>query len=226
MVLWLTLYVRPMSVNASPAFAGQSPRNYSPRRRGLWCDGWQSVADGAECAPAGEAAGGDHGAEVGVDLGAPFRAESVRHSAEDHRGPQRPLALVVGRLDVAARQEYQQLVARRHDNGRPQVAALDIGRLEVQQAIQLAVKAAPMRCDRAVGKIGPPVPDRAGILQERLELWCEDRVAVIDRVLRITDQMGEAELVRLGVCALRRQAIRQPYLRPHDGDKVHRHALA
>jgi hypothetical protein len=58
-------------------------------------------------------------------------------------------------------------------NGRPQVAALDISRLEVQQAIQLAVKAAPMRCDRAVGEIGPPVPDRAGILQERPELRCE-----------------------------------------------------
>jgi hypothetical protein len=48
----------------------------------------------------------------------------------------RPLALVVGRLDVAARQEHQQLVARRHarrDNGRQQVAALDIGRLEARQ---------------------------------------------------------------------------------------------
>ena len=107
-----------------------------------------------------------------------------------------------------------------------QVAALDIGGLEVQQAIQLAVKAAPMRCDRAVGEIGPAVPDRAGILQEHLELGCEDRVAVIDRILRITDQMGEAEQVRLGVCALRRQAIRQPHLRPHAGEKVRRHALA
>jgi hypothetical protein len=73
------------------------------------------------------------------------------------------LAPVVGRLDVAARQEHQQLVARRHGDGRPQVAALDIGRLEVQQAIQLAVEAVPMGCDRAVGEIGPPVPDRAGI---------------------------------------------------------------
>jgi len=46
------------------------------------------------------------------------------------------------------------------------VAALDIGRLEVQQAIQLAVEAAPMRCDRAAERleaactraleIGPP----------------------------------------------------------------------
>jgi hypothetical protein len=31
------------------------------------------------------------------------------------------------------------------------------------------------------------VPDRAGILQERLELRCEDRVTMVDRILRITD---------------------------------------
>jgi hypothetical protein len=62
-----------------------------------------------------------------------------------------------------------------------------------------------MRCNRAVGEIGPPAPDLVGILQERLELRCEDRVAVF--VPRITDQAREAELVRLGVGALRRQAI-------------------
>jgi hypothetical protein len=69
------------------------------------------------------------------------------------------------------------------------VAALDTGRLEVQQTIQLAGQAAPMRSDGTVGEIGPPAPDLAGILQERLELRYEDHVAVIDRVLRITDQM-------------------------------------
>jgi hypothetical protein len=40
-----------------------------PPDRGLWRDGWQSVADGGKCAPAGEVAGRDNGAEVGVDLG-------------------------------------------------------------------------------------------------------------------------------------------------------------
>jgi hypothetical protein len=77
-----------------------------------------------------------------------------------------------------------------------------------------------------VGEIGPPVPDRAGILQERRELGCEDRVAVIDPILRIADQLREAELVRLGVRALRRQAIRQPHLRPPAGETVRRYALA
>ena len=65
-----------------------------------------------------------------------------------------------------------------------------------------------MRSDRAVGETGAPPPDRTGILQERLELRCEDRVAVIDRVLRITDQMREAELVLLGVPRLRGQPVR------------------
>ena len=64
--------------------------------------------------------------------------------AENHRGPQRPLALAVGRRDIAARQEHQHLVTRRPGNGRPQVAALDIG---LQQTIKFAVKAAPVRCD-------------------------------------------------------------------------------
>ena len=105
------------------------------------------------------------------------------------------------------------------------MTALDIGRLEVQQAIQLAFKASSMRSDCAVGEIGPPSPDCAGILQERLELRCEDRVAVVDRVLRITDQMREAELVCLGVGALCQQAIRQPHLRPRASEKVCRHAL-
>ncbi len=170
----------------------------------MGCDG---AADGGESRVSFDASGGDNGAEVGVDLGAPIGAEPVGHFSEDHGGSQRPLAAVVGRLNVATRQEHQQFVARRHHDGGTQVAALDIGRLEVQQTIQLAVEATLVRCDGAVGELGPSAPDRACVLEERLELRCEDRVAVIDCVLRITDQMGEAELVRLGMCALRRQAI-------------------
>jgi Transposase domain (DUF772) len=58
-----------------------------------------------------------------------------------------------------------------------------------------------------------------------LELRCEDRVAVIDRVLRITDQMGEAELVRLGVCTA---PGGDPTATPSAArrEKVPRHALA
>jgi hypothetical protein len=89
---------------------------------------------------------------------------------------------------VGRGQYHQQLVARRHVDRGAQVAAFDIGRLEVEQAVQLAEKAAPMGSDCAAGEIGPPAADRAGILQEGLELRREDGVAVIDRVLRITNR--------------------------------------
>jgi hypothetical protein len=53
---------------------------------------------------------------------------------------------------------------------------------------------------------GPSAPSQWQLSKKATPL---DRIlAVIDRVLRITDQMREAELVRLGMCALRRQAIR------------------
>ena len=54
----------------------------------------------------------------------------------------------------------------------------------------------------------------------------EDRVAVIDRVLRIADQVREAELVRLGVSALRGKSVGQPDLRLGATEKHRRHAFA
>jgi hypothetical protein len=55
---------------------------------------------------------GDDGAEVGVDLGAPFQTESVRYSAEDHRGPEFPLA--PARPQVSERRQDGVLVAAGH----------------------------------------------------------------------------------------------------------------
>jgi hypothetical protein len=46
------------------------------------------------------------------------------------------------------------LVACRHGEGGTQAGAVAVGRLEVQQTIQLALNAAPMRFDCAVGEIG------------------------------------------------------------------------
>jgi hypothetical protein len=65
---------------------------------------------------------------------APIPAEPVRRSAETEGRRARSLLLLVAST-VAARQEHQQLVARRHRDGGTQVATLDIGRLEIQQTI-------------------------------------------------------------------------------------------
>jgi hypothetical protein len=79
-------------------------RNYSPLSSWSGCSSGghgsrESVADGCECGAAGEAAGCDNGAEVRVNLGAPFRAESVRYFAENHRGPLDPY--MRGRMSAA-----------------------------------------------------------------------------------------------------------------------------
>jgi hypothetical protein len=64
-----------------------------------------------------------------------------------------------------------------------------------------------MRSDGGVGEVGPAAADRARVLERRLEAGGEDAVAVVDGILlwRIADQMREAELMFLGVPALRAQ---------------------
>src|ERR1700758_3528198 len=83
-----------------------------------------------------------------------------------------------------------------------------------------------MRGNGGVGEIGPAAADRTSVLEQRLEVGREDRIAVVDGILRITDQMREAELVLLGVPQLRGQPVRQPHLGLHATEKVCRHALA
>jgi hypothetical protein len=59
-----------------------------------------------------------------------------------------------------------------------------------------------MRGDGGVGEVWPASADGAGVLEQRLEGRREDGVAMVDGILRIADQMREAELVLLGVPAL------------------------
>jgi hypothetical protein len=57
----------------------------------------------------------------------------------------------------------------------------------------------PRRCVAIVlpARSGRRCPTAQASFKNALNLRCEDRVAVIDRVLRITDQTSEAELMRL-----------------------------
>jgi hypothetical protein len=48
-------------------------------------------------------------------------------------------------------------------------------------------KAAAMRGNGGVGEIGPAAARRTSVLEQRLEVWREDRIAVVDGILRITD---------------------------------------
>jgi len=55
-----------------------------------------------------------------------------------------------------------------------------------------------MRGNGGVCEIGPPAPDRTRVLSSALKAGREDRIAVIDGILCIADQVREAELVLLG----------------------------
>src|ERR1700730_18675725 len=87
------------------------------------------------------------------------------------------------------------------------MAPFGVGRLELKQAVEIARECAGIRLDGGIGEIGPSAADVAGALQERLERRGEHGVAGVDGVLRISDQMGKAELMCLGVIALREEAV-------------------
>ena len=64
---------------------------------------------------------------------------ALRIISKDHAGPERPLGSIVGGLDIAALHENEQLVASIDDDGVSQMAALGVGRLELEQTVELAL---------------------------------------------------------------------------------------
>src|SRR6516162_4732815 len=106
------------------------------------------------------------------------------------------------------------------------MATLGVGRLKVKQAVELALERARVRLDSGIGEIGAAATDLAGALQECLEWRGEHTIAGIDSVLRVAGQVGKAELVLLGVIALRGKAIGDPHLGPRAVEELLRHDLS
>src|SRR5207245_11235425 len=78
-----------------------------------------------------------------------------------------------------------------------------------------------------IGEGGAAAADRAGPLEQLAQARCEDAVAVIDGVLRLANEMGEADLIVLGGPAhLRGEAIGDPEVRANRPEEVRRHLLA
>jgi hypothetical protein len=123
---------------------------------------------------------------------------------------------------LAARYEK----ARRGIHRVSQLAAFGIGWLASEQPLQLPFTTAAIRVNGGVGEIGPAAADLTSVLEQRLEVGREDRIAEVDGILRITDQTREAKLVLLGVPQPRGQPVQQPHLGLHASEKVCRHAVA
>ena len=82
---------------------------------------------------------GDDGESVGVGPGTPLRAEPAGDFAEDHTGPQGPLAFVVGGGDIAAGDENKEIAAAFADTACELVAGLCSG-VDGEQPVEPAVK--------------------------------------------------------------------------------------
>src|SRR5262245_18428609 len=72
---------------------------------------------------------------------------------------------ILGRLDVAAGEKDEQLVAGVDDDGVSQMATISVGRLELKQAVERTLEFACVRLDGDIGEIGPAATDIAGVLQ-------------------------------------------------------------
>ena len=75
------------------------------------------------------------------------------------------------------------------------MATVGLGRREIEQSVEFAGEVARIGLERRVGEFRAPPADGAGPLQKALEGGCEDAVAGIDGVLRVADQVREAELL-------------------------------
>ena len=170
-----------------------------------------------------EAGGADHGAGLGVDIGAPERAEAVGHLAEDDAGPQRAFRGVVGRRYVTIGEEDKELRAPplglllqlcpdRRDGGQD------------QQAIEAPLGRGAVLGQSAVLQGRPSSANRNGPAQQPAEGRSKAHLAGVDGVLDVPEHVSQADLVGLGVPLLRAPAIGHPAARPvfaqHLGDDV------
>ena len=82
---------------------------------------------------------GNDGQGVGVGAGAPLGAEAAGNFAENHTGPQGTLAIVVGRGNIAASDEDEEVAAAFANAAGELLAGLG-GRADGEQPIELAVE--------------------------------------------------------------------------------------
>ena len=125
----------------------------------------------------------------------------------------------------AANQEHQELVARRDLDGVAQFPASGLCRFKVEQPFEPPRIVARGLRQRGVGHLGPALADAAQALQKRVQQRRKDRVAALDSVLRVADQMRETILVPRRVRALGRETIRHPHVRLGASQKVDGHAF-
>ena len=153
-----------------------------------------------------EAARADDGSGQGMDFGAPERAESIGHFAEDDAGPERAFGAVVGWRHVPVGDEGEELAA-------PSLGlAVEFGtgrrdRRHGEQTIEPTIGGGTILGECRVFQRCSPPTDSNGPAQQAAERRRELRLTGIDGVLDIAQDMGEADLMGLGTVLLGRPSV-------------------
>src|SRR5208283_3062233 len=186
----------------------RSPFTFSScARQGAALEG---EADGVDGSDRSSPCGFDDGSDIGVEGGAPFAAKAVGDLAIDGAGAQRSLRAVVGRGEVAVGHEDEQMAADLLDDFL-KLAAGFVGRDQAHQAVEASVQIGLVDFEGAVGQSVASAPNGAGAFEQALHARGEHRVAGVDGVLDVADEMRQTDLMlALGPAHLAAVAVRYP----------------
>ena len=143
----------------------------------------------------------------------PFGAEAVRHLALDRRGPQRALAIIVRRLDLAGIiAERQQLIARPRDLGQ-KLSRDGTVRLRLQDVGDLSLQRAPLGSHGELRELRHALCEGEHRIEPQLQPQHHIVIGRLHAVGRVAREMGETGLLSFCVVLLGAVAIGGPDLR-------------
>jgi len=140
-----------------------------------------------------EAPCADDGSCRGMNIGAPERAKAVRDFSEDDAGSERTLSAVVGGRHVAIGHEGEELAAPSFGLAEEFGARLGDHR-HGQQTIEPAIGGGRIWCECRIFQCLSPSSDGDRPAQRAAARWCELRLAGVDGVLDVAQDIGEADL--------------------------------
>src|SRR5882672_292779 len=173
----------------------------------------EGQADGLKDGDAASSGGLEDGPDVGVELGAPLRAEAIGDLAVDDAGAERLFRAVVGRRQHPVGDKDEQVLPELLDHP-AQFPALQVGRLDLEQPVELRFQLCGIDGEGGRREAVAAAADGDGLLQQQLDAGRKANVASLDGVLHIAQQMGKAGLVAgPRPTHLRAEPVRYPEVR-------------
>src|SRR3954465_13128575 len=198
------------------------------RRDGEWlaAQGQQDRLEGPDPAPSRRF---DHRAHLGMEPGAPDRAEAVGDLAEDRTPAQRLLRAIVDWGSLGLEEEDEQLVLP------PDQAAAELlgGRIAcdwLRDHLRECEEVAPEEGLDHPGAVAAyqalaMMPDANSATQQRNHLPGQHGVAAVERVLGVAQEVGKAGLGLLAPARLRPEPVGDPNTWPHAIEEALDHVL-